>query len=171
MLVSAFNPFYIPLHQALFGSPGSANMDKENNVIFFILIMAYTVRRFPFTVRSAYAGLQQTHETFEEAAYNLGSSPSGTLRKIVIPLIGSNVFAGALVSFVYSLSESSTTLIWVTNENTATIPYLIYTNYTETITAQNSAAALGVLLIGVQIIAISISNFILRKRGSALTGL
>ena len=37
------------------------------------LVMAYSVRRLPYMVRSAVAGLQQTSVTFEEAAWNLGA--------------------------------------------------------------------------------------------------
>ncbi|MFW9831545.1 MAG: ABC transporter permease, partial [Candidatus Thorarchaeota archaeon] len=38
-----------------------------------LITMSYTVRKMPFTVRSAFAGLQQTHVELEEAAYNLFS--------------------------------------------------------------------------------------------------
>ena len=40
-----------------------------------LLIIAYSVRRLPYVVRSAAAGLQQTSVTLEEAAQNLGSPP------------------------------------------------------------------------------------------------
>ena len=37
-----------------------------------ILVIAYSVRRLPYVVRSAVAGFQQTSVTLEEAAQNLG---------------------------------------------------------------------------------------------------
>ena len=140
---------------------------------YYVLIIAFSVRRFPFTVRAAYAGLQQTHETFEEAAHDLGASPPRTLVQIVIPLIGANVFGGALVSFVYSLAEASTTLVWIQTTDQATIPYLIYNFWALTVnlTFQHAAAALGIMLIIAQVIAITASNLILKRRGSALTGI
>lgn len=155
------------IESALGGVPGRIKIENP----FLILVIAFAIRRFPFTVRAAYAGLQQTHVTFDEAAYNLGASPPTTLIKIIIPLIGSNIFAGALVSFVYSLGEASTTLVWIQNDTVATIPYLIFSRFTNTLASQNSAAALGMMLIFAQVIAIGISNYILKKRGSALTGL
>jgi ABC-type Fe3+ transport system permease subunit len=124
-------------------------------------------------VRAAYAGLQQTHETFEEAAHNLGAGHTRTLLLIVIPLIGANIFGGALVSFVYSLSEASTTLVWINTLQDSTLTYLIYNYYALDVNLvyKHAAAALGIILILAQIIAISIANYILKKRGSALTGL
>ena len=50
-----------------------------------ILVIAYSVRRLPYVVRSAVAGFQQTSVTLEEAAQNLGSPPLRTLAKITIP--------------------------------------------------------------------------------------
>ena len=40
-----------------------------------ILVIAYSVRRLPYVVRSAAAGFQQTSVTLEEAAQNLGCPP------------------------------------------------------------------------------------------------
>lgn len=42
-----------------------------------LLIVAYSVRRLPYVVRAAAAGFQQTSETLEEAAQNLGCPAQG----------------------------------------------------------------------------------------------
>jgi len=51
----------------------------------FLLIIAYSVRRLPFVVRSAVAGFQQTSETLEEAALNLGCPPLKSMIRITSP--------------------------------------------------------------------------------------
>ncbi|UCE14414.1 MAG: iron ABC transporter permease, partial [Candidatus Heimdallarchaeota archaeon] len=139
-------------------------------MVNFLLIFSYTVRRFPFTVRAAYAGLQQTHETFEEASKNLGASNIRTILRITIPLIAISVIAGAMMSFVYSLGEVSTSLILLGTDQQATIPWMINEKNSDVfpkesgVTGMNEAAALGMLLVLLQIIIISIANQILKQR-------
>ncbi|MHA1912034.1 MAG: ABC transporter permease, partial [Candidatus Kariarchaeaceae archaeon] len=86
-----------------------------------ILIFSYTIRKFPFTVRSVFSGLQQTDEVLEEAALNLGAGRLRTLFEITVPMIIMNVVAGALVSLVYCLTEVSTTLILVSDSGSGTM--------------------------------------------------
>jgi iron(III) transport system permease protein len=76
-----------------------------------LLIIAYSVRRLPYVVRSAAAGFQQTSETLEEAAQNLGASPLKALVKITLPLITANLIAGALLAFAFAMLEVSDSLI------------------------------------------------------------
>ena len=75
---------------------GYLAMTQEGRVFAFLnptkdptalLIIAYSVRRLPYVVRSVAAGLQQTSVTLEEAAQNLGAPPLRALRKITLPLI------------------------------------------------------------------------------------
>lgn len=72
-----------------------------------LVVLAYTVRRSPFATRVIYAGLQQIHVAYEEAAMNLGASRLRTLATVVIPLLGLNILSGALLAFVYSVAETS----------------------------------------------------------------
>ncbi|HEX9915511.1 MAG TPA: iron ABC transporter permease, partial [Candidatus Bathyarchaeia archaeon] len=72
-----------------------------------LLVLAYTIRRLPFTTRSVFAGLQQIDKSLEEASVNLGASRTATFGRIVLPLIVSNIISGALLGFVYSMSEVS----------------------------------------------------------------
>jgi len=76
-----------------------------------LLVIAYAVRRLPYVVRSAAAGLQQTSVTLEEAALNLGSPPLRTVRKIVLPLIAANLLAGGLLAFSFAMLEVSDSLM------------------------------------------------------------
>jgi iron(III) transport system permease protein len=76
-----------------------------------LLVIAYSVRRLPYVVRSAAAGFQQTSVTLEEAAQNLGCPPLRTLIKITIPLIMANLLAGALLAFSFAMLEVSDSLV------------------------------------------------------------
>ncbi|MDX2147964.1 MAG: iron ABC transporter permease [Planctomycetota bacterium] len=76
-----------------------------------LLIIAYSVRRLPYIVRSAVAGLEQTSVEMEEAAVNLGASRFTAVRRIVVPLIAANLIAGGLLVFSFSMLEVSDSLI------------------------------------------------------------
>lgn len=81
----------------------------ENPTI--LLVIAYSVRRLPYVVRSAAAGFQQTSETLEEAAQNLGSPPLKATFKVTLPLIAANLIAGGLLAFSFAMLEVSDSLI------------------------------------------------------------
>lgn len=76
-----------------------------------LLIVAYSIRRLPYVVRSASAGLQQTSVSLEEAAQNLGCHPAKTILKITLPLIAASLIAGALLAFSFSMLEVSDSMI------------------------------------------------------------
>lgn len=76
-----------------------------------LLIIAYSMRRLPYVVRSAVAGFQQTSETLEEAAQNLGAPPLRATAKITLPLITANLIAGGLLAFAFAMLEVSDSLI------------------------------------------------------------
>ena len=76
-----------------------------------LLVIAYAVRRLPYMVRASVAGFQQTSETLEEAAQNLGCPPLKATIKITLPLIMANIIAGALLAFSFAMLEVSDSLI------------------------------------------------------------
>jgi iron(III) transport system permease protein len=76
-----------------------------------LLIVAYSIRRLPYVVRSAVAGFQQTSETLEEAAQNLGAPPLRAVRRATLPLIIPNLIAGGLLAFAFAMLEVSDSLI------------------------------------------------------------
>jgi iron(III) transport system permease protein len=141
----------------------------------FLIIMSYTVRKFPFTVRAAYAGLQSTPVVLEEASQNVGASKNQTFAKITMPLIGVSVLAGSLLSFVYSVSEVSTSLI-LGSLGPEQAPMTFWTkevlaSHSSSYTPANSAATLGVLMMAMQMTVITVTNKILGARSSAMTGI
>lgn len=109
-----------------------------------ILVIAYSVRRLPYVVRSAASGFQQTSVTLEEAAQNLGCPPLKTLWKITIPLIMANLLAGALLAFSFAMLEVSDSLILAQRQEDYPITKAIYELYQLLGEGRFIASALGV---------------------------
>lgn len=78
---------------------------------FLFLVIAYSVRRLPYIVRSTVAGLEQTSGELEEAAINLGASRLTAVRRVIIPLVMANLIAGGLLVFSFSMLEVSDSLL------------------------------------------------------------
>jgi iron(III) transport system permease protein len=136
-----------------------------------LLICAYSIRRLPFTTRSVGAGLQQVDKSLEESSMNLGADRTTTYFRIVLPLIISHIINGAILGFVYSMSEvSASVTLGGLREDRVPITYFIsQIVYGAAATGSVSiGAALCVLLMVVQITAMAISNFILKQRTSFL---
>jgi iron(III) transport system permease protein len=91
-----------------------------------LLIIAYTVRKLPFIVRSAISGLQQMSYTYEEAAQCLGCPPVKASIKITFPLIIANLLAGGLLVFSQTMLEVSDSLILAQKQQYYPITKAIY---------------------------------------------
>jgi len=123
-----------------------------------LLIIAYAVRRLPYVVRSAVAGLQQTSVALEEAAQNLGCPPLRVLRRITLPLITANVLAGGLLAFSFAMLEVSDSLILAQKQQNFPITKAIYELFQLMGEGRYVASALGVwamVFLGVTIFAAS----------------
>ncbi|MFN4046299.1 MAG: ABC transporter permease, partial [Acidilobaceae archaeon] len=133
-----------------------------------LIILAYAIRKSPFTTRAIYAGLQQVHQALEEAGMNLGATRTRVLLGIVVPLIGLNVLAGALISFVYCMTEVSVSIVLgALKPDQAPITYVIFDYLTAGYGGGayvHVAAAIVALILFVQIVAIFTTNYILKYR-------
>jgi len=109
-----------------------------------LLAIGYSIRRMPYMVRMAHAGLEQTSRTYEEAAMNLGASPLRTIWRITLPLIAANLLAGGILCFAFSMLEVSDSLILAQTETYYPITKAIYTVMEQLENGVNVAAALGV---------------------------
>jgi iron(III) transport system permease protein len=113
---------------------------------WFILVIAYTMRRLPYTVRACYAAFQQVHISLEEAAQNLGANRWRTFVKITLPLIAGGLIAGGLIAFITSCVELSSTIMLVPRIELGPISYGIYL-YMQSPLGRGAGAALGVVAI------------------------
>jgi ABC-type Fe3+ transport system permease subunit len=135
------------------------------------LILVYSVRRLPFTSRSVFAGLQQTHISLEESSLNLGASRIRTLGYIVIPLIALNIASGAMITFVYCMGETSASItlgglggdVSSPNHKGPITMVMLDLITSGRLAGVNLAAALGVLLMCIQIAVIVIITMIFKQ--------
>ena len=111
---------------------------------FMLLVIAYAIRRMPYVVRSAVAGLQQSNPMLEEAARSLGASPARMMRRIALPLISANLAAGSILAFAFAMLEVSDSLILAQQAHHYPITKAIYTLLSTLGNGTELAAALGV---------------------------
>jgi len=124
-----------------------------------LLIVAYSVRRLPYVVRSAAAGFQQTSETLEEAAQNLGCPPLKAVVKVTLPLIMANLIAGGLLAFAFAMLEVSDSLILAQKQAFYPITKAIMELFQLLGDGKFMASALGVwamVFLGVTIVGLSV---------------
>jgi iron(III) transport system permease protein len=130
-----------------------------------ILVLGYSLRRLPFAARSIFAGLQQVHVNLEEAAMNLGAGRLRTIVKVTAPLISLNILSGALTSFVYVVGEVSLSIIiGVLNMEYAPMTAYMRDVWLSAVGSLQIAAALGLLLMLMQLSVILITTVGLKQR-------
>jgi iron(III) transport system permease protein len=171
-LVTAFG--YLSLSAALSNWPPLADaavwqnlVDVRTNPTVF-LVIAYAVRRLPYMVRAAAAGLQQTSVTLEEAAANLGAPPAVVARRVTVPLIAAGLFAGALLAFTFSMLEVSDSLMLAQQAEYFPVTKAIYELFQRIGTGRFTAAALGVWAMAFLAVALSGVRLLLGRRMGAL---
>ena len=130
-----------------------------------LLIVAYAVRRLPYVVRSAVAGLQQADPMLEEAARSLGAGWFRTLRRVSLPLIAANLAAGCILAFAFAMLEVSDSLILAQQMEHYPVTKAIYMLLSSLGNGHELAAALGVWAMVFLAIAITGAAALAGKRG------
>ncbi len=92
---------------------------------FIIMVIAISIRRMPYTIRSSVATLQQIPITVEEAAESLGTTRGRTFLRITIPMMSNGIISGAILSWITILTELSTSII-LYSSNTITLTLATY---------------------------------------------
>lgn len=168
-LVLAFG--YLAISTQLVASLGESPYRKlvdvsENPTL--LLVVAYAMRRLPYVVRSAVAGLQQTPADLELASRNLGAGSWMTLRRVTIPLISANLLAGGLLAFAFAMLEVSDSLILAQKADYWPITKAIYELFFRLGDGPYIASALGVWAMLLLMLTILSANSLLGKRMGAI---
>ena len=108
-----------------------------------IIIIAFVVRKLPYTVRSGSAFLQQMDPSVEEASISLGVSPMKTFGKVTARLMAPGVLSGAILSWITCINELSSSVM-LYGGKTSTISVAIYTEVVRN--SYGTAAALASIL-------------------------
>ena len=130
------------------------------------MIIAYSIRKLPFVVRSVYAGFQQVHEALEEAALNLGATRSKVIFGVILPFIATYIISGAIIGFIYISTEVSTSItIGGLRPDQAPMTFFMkYIYQGATVYGVQIAASMGVLLILFQLAAIFLIVVVFKQR-------
>ena len=120
---------------------------------FMIIVIAFVIRRLPYTIRSSAAILYQISPSIEEASISLGYSQFQTFKNVTSRMMLPGVISGAILSWITVINELSASIILYTG-TTRTMSVAIYS---EVIRASyGTAAALSSILTFTTIISLLI---------------
>lgn len=130
-------------------------------------VVAAVVVSLPLMIKASRAAIESVDRRYEIASYSLGKGKLETFTRIILPLAKRGVFAGVILSFARALGEFGATLMIAGNipGQTQTMPLAIY----EAVASgeDHNAQILALLLTGVSITAIYLTN---RLTGSRIYG-
>lgn len=114
-------------------------------------ILAEAFVAMPFFVIVVEAGLRSLEPRYEEAAAALGASRFTVFRRVVLPLIGPSLVAGAALTWARAVGEFGATILFAGNlqGRTQTMPLAIFV---ELQTDLGGAIALSLVLLAVSIV-------------------
>lgn len=128
---------------------------------FLILLLAYFVRRLPYSVRAGSAILHQIDPSVEEASISLGVSPLKSFAKVTARLMLPGIVSGGILTWVQTITEISAT-IFLYFGAWSTITVVIYRQ----VSSSNfgSAAAASTILLVAVFIPVLFVNWMLGER-------
>ena len=166
----AMLPLAVPGLVIAFGYMGCFSGNFPNTLLdprfnpMILLSVSYAIRRLPYMVRAAHAGLEQVSSTYEEAAANLGATPFRVVWRVTLPLIMANLLAGGILCFSFSMLEVSDSLILAQSENFYPITKAIYALLESLENGLNVASALGVWAMALLGAGILLASALMGKR-------
>ncbi len=78
---------------------------------WMILVLAYFIRKAPYSIKTTSSLLQQIDVSVEEASINLGVPPVRSFLKVVVPIMLPGIIAGGIIMWVTTLAELSSTIV------------------------------------------------------------
>jgi molybdate transport system permease protein len=133
--------------------------------------VASAIMGFPLLVRAIRLSLEGVDRNLEAAAGTLGAGWGWVFLTVTLPLMLPGVITGVLLSFARSLGEFGATITFVSNipGETRTLPLAIY-SYTQSPTGDLQALRLSILSIVLSLIALTISEVLVRRAGRRVSG-
>jgi molybdate transport system permease protein len=123
------------------------------------VVMAQTFVAAPFFIRAAVVGFRSISHEIEDAARVDGAGGLTLFRLVTLPLAGRVLAAGLILAWARALGEFGATIMFAgsLSGRTQTMPLLVYSVFERSIDA---AIWTGVLLLGVAVIALLISQWL-----------
>lgn len=129
------------------------------------LVIAHSVLAAPFVVIVVLASLHGFDFTLVRAGLSLGATPVAVLRRVMVPLIGPGVAAGAVFAFMASFDDAVVAL-FIAGPEQRTLPMQMFDGVREQISPAITAAA--TLLVIASALLLGTAE-LLRRRASRLT--
>lgn len=126
-----------------------------------ILIIAYSIRRLPYMVRSTVGTMKSIKADIEEAAVNMGASTLTAAITIIGPLMLPGIAAGSILVFITVIKETSITIL-MAPANWAPMSLVIFQNILRA--EYYSAAAMSIVLVVLVLVLQAIANKLLKKQ-------
>ena len=124
-------------------------------------VLGHVTWSIPYVVVVMRGRLFSIGKEYEEAAMDLGASPIGALRRVLLPLLYPAVFAGFMIVFALSIDDFVTSQFLSSGDSTTTIPMLLYS--TGRSAPNPSLNALATLMLTFSLAAIGIAAFTLSR--------
>lgn len=122
--------------------------------------LVLTLFTTPYVFLPVAARLRALPASFEESARLLGRRPIGVFRTVVLPQVGGAIRAGAMLVFLYTLSDFGVVVLLRYDTLTRVI-------YTSRVFARDRAIALSLLLGVLALTVVMIERFLARRRQTA----
>lgn len=133
---------------------------------WLILVIAYVVRKLPFSVRSAAAILHQIDPSLEEASISLGVSPTRSFVTLTVPMMLGGLVGGMVLVWVTCASELSSTIV-LYSSSWATMTVLMF-QALEGTGAGQAAAAASILILFTAVPLLLVYRLLRRHEGNLL---
>ena len=145
-------------------------LDNANIELAFstsAVVLAQMFVAGPFYIKTAITAFARVDREIEEAAAVDGASAIGIFRLITLPLTGSTLFTGAVMTWARALGEFGATIIFAGNFPgiTQTMPLAIYVGFE---TDFQAALTLSVILLGIAFLVLVVVKGLLRQRMAAV---
>jgi iron(III) transport system permease protein len=126
-----------------------------------LLIVAYTIRRLPYMVRSTMGTMRAIKQDIEEAAVNLGATPLTAAITIIGPLMLPGIAAGSILVFITVIKETSISIL-LAPADWAPMSLAIFQNILRG--EYYTAAAMSVVLVIIVLVLQAIANRISKNQ-------
>ncbi len=99
---------------------------------FFTVLAAHITFNLPYVILSVLPRLRATDMSLQEAALDLGCTPTKAFFKVILPSISTSIFTGAIMAFTLSLDDF--VISYFTCGHYQTMPIVIYNMTKKTVT-------------------------------------
>ena len=128
----------------------------------FTIVAGHVIITTPFVILIVASRLRNYDLAVEQAARDLGATPSMVLRRITLPLIGPSVLGAMVVAFAISFDEVLITNF--TSGTRQTLPLFVLSRLRRTI--DPSVNAVATILLVVPWLAVALAFIVQRRRSS-----